>query len=394
MRRKSMIKEKNKKAKKDEKTKKRGTVIIVSFVLIFAVCAALFYAVPTIMSLKRDNISESGDITSLSGEDDALLFSVDSGEIRDITPLSGGGFITTSNSLISIKKDGGIIDITKTGYSSPVTKTAGKYYIVFERSTGKYSIMKKNGTVFSSQLDGEIINADIAQNGNYLIMSRKTLSSSLVTVYSKKNEILFQWECNDSYLTNCAIAPRGKKIAVVSFDVNGGEQKSKILTFTTKSVDVEREIDCGSDTVCAMRFLSGDSIGIVTDKRYIIANIQSGEEKEISYEYDVISGSAFGENSNAAVLKSEFGSLDKSTLSLYNKSAEEIFSCKINEKVIDFCFDKSFVYVMTACKITVYSVAKGEVYSEVETAGGLKYMSVISGRIFCSSDTGLYKYDR
>ena len=115
MRRKSMIKEKNKKAKKDEKTKKRGTVIIVSFVLIFAVCAALFYAVPTIMSLKRDNISESGDITSLSGGDDALLFSVDSGEIRDITPLSGGGFITTSNSLISIKKDGGIIDITKTG---------------------------------------------------------------------------------------------------------------------------------------------------------------------------------------------------------------------------------------------------------------------------------------
>ncbi|MGN0443518.1 MAG: DUF5711 family protein [Acutalibacteraceae bacterium] len=389
-----MVKEKNEKAKKSEKTKKRGTVIIVSLVLIFAVCAAVLYAVPTIMSLKRDNISESGDISSISGEDDALLFSVDSGEIRDITPLSGGGFITTSNSLISIKKDGGIIDITKTGYSSPVTKTAGKYYIVFERSTGKYSIMNKNGTVFSSQLDGEIINADIAENGNYLIMSRKTLSSSLVTVYSRKNEILFQWECNDSYLTNCAIAPRGKKIAVVSFDVNGGEQSSKILTFTTKSVDVEREIDCGSDTVCAMRFHSGDSIGIVTDNRYIIENIQNGERKEISYEYDVISGSAFGENSNAAVLKSEFGSLDKSTLSLYNRNAEEIFTCNINEKVIDFCFDKSFVYVMTACKITVYSVATGEEYSAVETAGGLKYMSVISGRIFCSSDTGVYKYSR
>lgn len=386
-----------KKAKKEPLSKKKKIIIIMSIVLVLMIVATVFYAVPTILSSRRGNVADQLDgeyISQLEDEDEAMLFAVDSGEIKSLNALSGSGYIVTSSSLVSFKKDGSVIDVTKTGYSSPVTKTAGKYYIDFERSTGKYTILNKNGTVYSSQLEGEIINADIAANGSYVIITRKTLSTLLVTVYSPENEILFQWECNDTYLTNCAISPSGKKIAVAAFDVVKGEQTSKILTFTTKSVDVEKETKGSSDVIYSMKFMNNDSLSVITDKRYMIFNTQTGDTLEADYEYDEVSSCFFGSNSNVAVLKSSFGSLDGSSISVYDRNAQEIFSCETDDKVIDFCFDKSFVYVLSSCKITVYAISTGEKYTVIEAAGGLKHINVISGGIFCTSDTEVYKYDR
>lgn len=390
-----MTEEKKQKAdrKKEKKSKKKAVLII--FLIIIVIAAALFYLVPTLMNRARPNVDIYDEYsTSAETADENLLFSVDSSRINDITALSSGGYITTGNSLISVKNDGSIVDITKPGYSMPVTKAAGKRYMVFERSTGNFAIMGINGTMHSSKTEGEIINADISQSGNYIIISRKTLSTMLVTVYSKNNEIIFQWECNETYLTGCAISANGKNFAVISFDVENGEQVSKVITFTVKSVDVENEIELQSDIVYALRYLNDNTLGIVTDNRYIISPAQGEIKETINYEYDVVSGVAFGSGNRVAVLKSDFGLLDNSNITVFDRSGKEIFDVAINENVTDFCLDSSFVYVLSPSKITVYALSSGELVSSIETTGGLKYIDVFSGNIFCASDTGIYKYSR
>ena len=386
--------ERKKRLELQKKKRRRSALIVLSAIVLMVFVIA--YLVPNILSAKRSNISdyESGYSFDNPAVDPAFLFSVDTGEIRNINHISGGGCLSTTNSLISFKKDGSIIDVTKTGYSAPVTKSSGKYCISFERSTGKFSVTDKKGLVFSDQLDGEIVNADIASNGNYLIVSRKSLTSLLVTVYSDKQGVLFQWECNESYITDCAISSGGRNFAVASFDVVSGEQKSQVLFFSIKSVGVDKTVETGSDIIYDLKFLNNDSLGIFTDKCYLIAATSGDDIKKCDYEYDTVSGFTFGENDNAAVLKASFGSLDENEISVFDRNANEIFRQAVSENVIDFCFDKSFVYVMTSCKISVYSIASGELFKEIETAGGLRQISVFSGKIICASESGVYKYSR
>lgn len=392
-----MVKEKNERKNQKEKTApKKHLIIIVAVVIILALIAAATYFVPTILSSRRENISDFNQdyVSALDGDDKALLFSLESGEIKDIKNISGTALIFATNSLTTMQRDSTVIDVTKPGYSQPVVSCSGKNYIVYERSTGKFSIMDKNGTVHTDKLDSEIISAAVAENGNYIIISRKTLSSSLLTVYSGSNKILFSWECNSTYLTNCAISSNGKQFAVSTLNVENGQQVSSVLTFNTKSVDVEKEIEAGNEVVYALKFIGNGKIGIVTEKKYIIADARTGESESADYEYDVVSGSYFASNNNLAVLKSAFGSIDNNNVTVYDRNAKEIFSREVGEKVVDFCLDKSFVYVMTSGKITIYAISTGEEYSVIETAGGLKHINVFSGRLICSSDSGIYCYDR
>lgn len=383
----------NKAADRKDKKKKslRITVIILVFILVSLVA---FFAVPTIIQNGRENIpdfgNQSGENTDMG---DNFLFSAENGEFGSVYSLSGTGVVPSGSSYISFDGRGKIISLEKTGFSSSSMKHSGKRYIVFERSTGKYMLMDKNGVTYSSQLDGEIVNAAVSSGGNYAVISRKTLATSLLTVYSYKNEILFQWECNDGYLTDCALSSDGKKIAAVLFDVENGSESSEVITFTVKSTNTEQKIS-GDSVVYSVRFINGDKLGIVTDKKYIIADFSSGDTLKAEYEYDTLSGCYLGENGNTAVLKSDFGSLDSKNITVFDRKANTVFSAKVGNDVIDFCADKSFVYVMTPYKITLYALSTGEEYKSLETVGGLKCMNVISGKIFCASEDAVYMYKR
>lgn len=391
-----MTKEEKRRKKAVRKTdgKKKKPVLPVIIFTVILISLAAFFAIPTIIQAGRENIPDFGVQTGRTVEKGSnFLFTPESGETGGIYSLSGTGVISSGSSYISFDRQGRIISQTRTGYSSSSMKHSGKRYIVFERSTGKYTLMDKNGSVYSSQLDGEIINAAASSGGNYVIISRKTLATSLLTVYSYKNEILFQWECNDGYLTDCAISSDGKKIAAVLFDVENGTESSEVLTFTIKSTDVEQRIS-GESVVYSVRFINGSKIGILTDKKYIVADFSSGETVSADYEYDTLSKSYLSENGYTAVLKSDFGSIDSKNITVFDRKAKVIFDREIGNDVTDFCIDRSFVYVMTPGKIILYALSSGEEHSSVETVGGLKYINVISGKIFCAAEDGLYMYER
>lgn len=394
-------KERNNKGERVKKTKKNSSkksfrVVAVILALAVVITGVAYYTLGSVLGSNWNNMFEYyGEYISQPETDSGdCVFTAVGGEIKDLRKLSGSGLISTGTTCIAFKRNGVVTSAENTGYSSSVIKTAGKNYIVFERSTGKYSIMNNKGKVFSSQLDSEIVNADISFGGNYVIISKKTLSSSLLTVYSAKNEILFQWECNDRYLTDCAISPNGKTLIAASFDVENGEKITKLLVFNTKSVDIEREIDIENHTVYSLKFLSGDSLGIITDENYIIANVTNAETKSFSYEYDSISDFFFSDNSSAVIVRDSFGTLDASTVSVVDRNCAAIMNCVINEKIVGVCCDKSFVYVLCNDKILVYAISTGELSSTIETAGGMKYIAALSGKIYCCSDTDFYCLSR
>ena len=374
--------------KKEVKNKKSIFRRLIIAAAIISFLSVSFYTVYTIAQSALNKEVTHGQLK----DENVILYFEDS-QINKGFGLSDGNIVLTTNSLVSFKSDGSVRSSDKLGYSNPLVKSKSGNYIVFERSTGKFAIMNRMGVVYHSDGGDEIINADIAKNGNYAIITRKTQASSVLSVYSSSNKLLFQWECTDEYLSQAALSKNGKTVAVSSIGVKNGEAYSKIMFFNLDSTDVEGAFEYTGESAYVIRFIGNKELSVITDKSYMIADLRSMESQVISYDYDVVDGYAFADNNSAAILKKAFGTLDKYILTVIGKNGEKKFEKEFDKDIVDFKIDDKNVYLMMTGEIVVYSISSGEKLNITETDGGLNSMFVNDGYVYCLSDTDVYKYD-
>ena len=63
--------------------------------------------------------------------------------------------------------------------------------------------------------------------------------ASAVTVYDKKDNAVYEWYSAENTVNNVAVSPNGKKIAVSSFNANGGQFNTTLSVLNFKSADPE-----------------------------------------------------------------------------------------------------------------------------------------------------------
>lgn len=369
---------------KVEKRKNQKKILRTLIVLIAVALVALtaFYVAPQV----RNTVSQ----TSNEADGD-MIFNTDS-EIVDAIKLSSGNIAVTGKSLISFKSSGEKRYTENIGYSNPVFKTADRKFIVFERSTGKYTIADKSDIIYQADLEEEIINADIASNGNYAIITRSTQSTLVVTVYSSKNTAVFSWECTDDYLVDVALSKNGKSVAVSSMNVNNGDPYSRIYYFNVDSLEVESKLEYPNETIYRIKFIDNKKISVITDISYMIADMKERQSQVISYEYDELSGFSFGSKSSVAILKKEFGSLNDKKLIVIDKNCEKVFEKSIESDILDFETDAKNVYVLISGKVLVYSIASGERSDDIEVDPSSTKLLIAGSDVFTFSENTAYKY--
>lgn len=367
------------KGRKKQKKILRTLIILISVGLL---ALTAFYIAPHVRQRTEKAKNDGGE---------ALLFSTDS-EVVGSIHLSSGNIVVTAKSLISFKPNGETRYVENIGYSNPVFKSSDRKYIVFERSTGKYTIADKSGIIFQNDLEDEIINCDIASNGNYVIITRNAGGTQLVTVYSANNKAVFGWECTDDYLVDAALSKNGKSIAVSSLNVSNGDPFSRIYYFNVDSLQVENKIEYPNETVYRIKFIDNKNVSVITDISYMTADLSKGESKVLSYEYDKIAGFSFGSNSSVAILKTGFGSLNEKKLMIVNKKCENVFENSIESDILDFGTDGKNAYILIAGKVLVYSISSGERGDDIEVDSSATKVMISGSDIFALSSDCVYKY--
>lgn len=357
------------------------TLIIIITALLLALTA--LYVAPQV---------KQGINSSKSTDEGELLFSTDR-EIVGAMKLSSSEIIVTNNSVISLKANGEKIYSEGLGYSSPVFKSTDKKYIIFERASGKYAVGDKSKVICNCDLDDEIINADVASNGNYALITRTAQATQCMSVYSKNNERLFVWECSDDYLTDVALSKNGKAIAVSAMNVVNGDIYSRIYFFYINSLGIEGKIEYPNEAVYKIKFIDNENVSVITDISYMTANMTQLRSQVVSYEYDEISSYRFGSKSSVAILKKEFGSLNEKKLMVINKKCESVFETAIESEISDFATDLKKVYVLISGKVLVYSVSSGEMVGDIHVDASVSSILVSGKRIFGLSENGVYMYE-
>ncbi len=239
------------------------------------------------------------------------------------------------------------------GFENPVLKTSATRALVFEQGGTDAFVFDLNSLKSTVKTKKNIITASISDSGTYALVTHSDNYASAVSVYSKKNKLLYEWYSSDGTVNNVAIAPSGKKIAVSLFTSNVGQYNSKLSVLTFDSATPEFSKTYEGTLIYTLDTFSKRGFSVLTLEGYQFIKWSNYQLKEYSDEY---TASMFRASSRGSVV-------------VFNRESDK-----------------------TDNRIAVFS-ARGELEYQFKFNGLISDIQLSHGHIYCISDTKIYIFD-
>ena len=137
---------------------------------------------------------------------------------------SGNYYYVLTDTNVNIRSNGGkeIYNISH-GFSKPVLKTTSTRALVFDQGGVGLFVANLREKVIEREFENTILNAGISRCGTYAVAYHADNYASVVSVYNKKDKLLYEWYSADETVNNVAVSPNGKKIAVSTVTASAGQ---------------------------------------------------------------------------------------------------------------------------------------------------------------------------
>ena len=140
-----------------------------------------------------------------------------------------------SDRQIAIYDAGGRTSYTGTlSYQSPAICASDKYVLAYDRSGGSYSLYTTFSQAHSASTGYPITDADLADNGVYVIASRSKEYFGTVEVYNVSFQLMNKIQKN-KYIASVDLSADGKMLLIASYYVGDEGIETEIMTLAVDS---------------------------------------------------------------------------------------------------------------------------------------------------------------
>lgn len=259
-------------------------------------------------------------------------------------------YLLTDTEIMAFSNSGKEIYSYAHGFENPVLKTSNTRALVFNQGGNDALIFDLNSLKSTVSTEKKIITAGISDSGVYAIVTHSDNYASTVSVYSKRDTMLYEWYSSDGTVNNVAIAPSGKKIAVSVFDSDVGQYISKLNVLNFESATPEFTQSYSSTVIYNLDTFNKRGFSVLTANGYEFIRWSNYKTEKYQNDYTV----------------SMFRSCSNGFVAVFNRESDK-----------------------TDNRIAVFS-SKGELKSEFDFKGIISDIQISKGHIYCMSDTEIY----
>ncbi len=236
-------------------------------------------------------------------------------------------YLLNSSELLCFNNNGKTVSKVNHGFSKPVLKTCETRALVFGQGEKNLKVYKFANEAINLKFDFPILTADISNNGTFVVSTYSDSYESVVQVYNKRGEKLYEWYCADGTVSSVLLNKDGNKLTVSSFSIFNGVVNTKIRVLNFKSADAEKTFDFQNDMLYGIYNLSGNKICAVFENNYYTLDLKKGSyvNNQTDYSYNLVESyknnliltsslSANSEKSNIEIVDGKEQTLSKFTL--------------------------------------------------------------------------------
>ena len=261
------------------------------------------------------------------------------------------------------------VQSTALKYVKPRLVTSGKYMLVYDLSNTQYSIFNTFSLLYSGSLEYPISDADMNDEGYYLLVSRDAEYKSTVTVYNKEMEPVYVYQTNDRYIFDAHLNNDGSFILYTSKAKNG-DSCSEIIKGNIKEKEVKTTFEREGMVILSAEKSGNDTTSVLCSDTLLFF---SGDTPIAEYSFFGRVCRRFAANGgNTAVVLSSEGAGADSVLIVFDTAGNVLYEGDAGSDISAlYCYNKN-VYSLYTGVVERLEINTGKTYyysSGYETKG-------------------------
>lgn len=311
-------------------------------------------------------------------------------------PVTNQDFGTFKNGL-AVAGDSEIKFFTSTGR---VTLSAGSHFtdphivcsdstaLVFDRGKTSYSVYNSFVAVHSESLEFPIVNADMAKNGSFCIVTRSADYGSAVRVYNSSYELEMVYYKND-YIVSARLSENGKFLAVVSLDSSEGESRLSLNVLKVGEDKVYSSAKLAGVLPYDVRFLSNNRIAVIGNESTSVYDIDCDRISLIEYPGKLSYMSFFADEMAMVFQKDRENGV--STVSCFDKNGALKHTSSFNGYITDMALGNGEIFLLCDGRIVKIPIGGMDVKELAFDGEGARLVTFANGDVMaCTQGVAYY----
>lgn len=291
-----------------------------------------------------------------------------------------GGLAVASREGISIYSAGGreLFSISHQ-YGNPILKSSAKYALLYDNGGKQYSLYNSFSKVSEETLDCPIRDAEIADTGEYAIVTSAEGYMSVLRVYDKNGK-RYDYGFSSAYISSLAMSRDGTKVAVSLLHAEGEKYRSEIRVYRVGSSSYQSSDMGFSRTPYKIGFFDNGSICAVGSEGINVFNKNLELESKYYTESEVY---AYSLSENHITIAFFDEKTSRSQIIMFDKKGNVSYNDIIAEKILDIKAYNEYLFLQNPNGFVRINTAKDNDRSEI------KVVSTDFKMLLCGSDTVL-----
>lgn len=278
----------------------------------------------------------------------------DSSSVSDIAVYKGGLAMVDSASVSLYDLNGDVIMTKEAANTSPLISSGDTTFLVYNIGGNTVQMYNSLTCLFEQTYDNPISCAAVNNDGMFFVGTRSMEYRSVIDVYNKNFELIYQWFSPDKYLMCADLKDGGDALVTAAIYANeDGSSSAVVSVYRTNSEDVQSEITLTDQIPLSVHFQSNGGIVLVTDRGLQFYDDALKLKNEVTYTgYVPVRAESFDEYSYFALNKNVVGSQHEITVTdrdgnvLFSKNVEgEITDCTRSGDMLYFLMERQLVCV-------------------------------------------------
>lgn len=149
------------------------------------------------------------------------------------------------------------------GLEKPVLVTSAGRVLLYNQGGTELHIFDFRGLKTSLKVEKAIYCATISDSGNFAVATQADKYATAVTVYSKREKVVYEWYSAEDIVNNIALSSSGQKLAVSTFNSESGLLNSKVNILNFKSATPEHTKTYDKTLVLALKNSNRTNLSII-----------------------------------------------------------------------------------------------------------------------------------
>ncbi len=321
----------------------------------------------------------------ISGNNDRLPLSVNSESTLNMDVIGESIIILTTENVTVYSDNGRMVYSKPHVYSKPALSVNGEKAVVFDRGGKGFMLLTEKEFVYEGEASYTLLSAEYGKNGTYALGSKAKDATSMLTVYDKHNDVVFQWNCAYEYIVSIAVSDNGKYVGAAVAGASNGEMFTTVQYF---GVDYKEPLNTQKISGVSpfdIEFTRADTLTLITDKGAYSVKRKAEQAKEIvSYYSSEFNSCDVSSKGNFIVTLAKYGSENVFEITLYSPKGDVKTVVSADFEIKSAYISGKYIFALAEDKVAVYSFS-GRKVSDIDIKGEALSLLPTDDFIFISS---------